>query len=236
MAGTGGTHLGSFETVFNKSVPHILEKIFFSLDYDSFMECKEVCKAWNDLFSSEHYKRRSEKMLVEKMENEQKLCNASFGGNVEEVRHLLSIGVNPNCRESDHLRLTPLIKAAWRNRKDIVKLLLDRGADPNMGDANGTTPLILAHNKGHPAVIELLLGAGADINKANNMGSTVLHEAAARWDNLGYVQMLLEAGADPNVENRSGVTPLSIALRDRDSSGYDGYRDVIALLQMAQTK
>ena len=39
-----------FNILFTKSVPHILEKIFFSLDFDSFVACGKVSLAWEGLF------------------------------------------------------------------------------------------------------------------------------------------------------------------------------------------
>ena len=57
-----------FDLLFNKNVPHILEKIFLNLeDYDSFMACQDVCKAWRGLFSSELFKKRARDLLYEKM-------------------------------------------------------------------------------------------------------------------------------------------------------------------------
>ena len=44
MAAENGKGLGGFETLFNKSVPHILEKIFFTLDYDSFWHAEKFAK------------------------------------------------------------------------------------------------------------------------------------------------------------------------------------------------
>ena len=55
-----------FDLLFNKNVPHILEKIFLNLeDYDSFMACQNVCKAWRGLFSSELFKKRAKDLLYE---------------------------------------------------------------------------------------------------------------------------------------------------------------------------
>ena len=54
-----------FNTLFEKSMPHILENIFFSLDYKSFKACSEVSIAWNQLFSSETYRRKAKKLLTE---------------------------------------------------------------------------------------------------------------------------------------------------------------------------
>ena len=49
-----------FDRLFTRGVPHILEKIFFSLDYNSFVACREVSNAWNELHSSEFFRRKAE--------------------------------------------------------------------------------------------------------------------------------------------------------------------------------
>ena len=54
-----------FQKLFRRNVPHILEMIFFDLDYYSFAACGKVCKAWRQLFSSQSYKRTVEKLRVE---------------------------------------------------------------------------------------------------------------------------------------------------------------------------
>ena len=46
-----------FDKLFERNVPHILEKIFFSLDYTSFKQCMEVSSAWYELLKSDSYKR-----------------------------------------------------------------------------------------------------------------------------------------------------------------------------------
>ena len=45
----------AFDKLFTKSVPHILEKIFFSLDFKSFNTCMDVSKTWRDLLTSDSY-------------------------------------------------------------------------------------------------------------------------------------------------------------------------------------
>ena len=49
----------AFEMLLSKSVPHVLEKIFFSLDYDSFKNCHQVCNGWKDLLISEPFQTKS---------------------------------------------------------------------------------------------------------------------------------------------------------------------------------
>ena len=59
----------AFEILFTRNVPHILEKIFFSLDYRSFQSCFRVNSAWNELLSSQPYQKMSAKKLSEKDKN-----------------------------------------------------------------------------------------------------------------------------------------------------------------------
>ena len=52
------TNVGSFAPLFDKHVPHLLEKIFFFLDYDSLTKCSEVCLVWAKLFNSTLYQNK----------------------------------------------------------------------------------------------------------------------------------------------------------------------------------
>ena len=55
--------LGGFQALFAKSVPHILENIFLSLDQDTLVSCRKVCRAWYRLLSMEPYSERMLKAL-----------------------------------------------------------------------------------------------------------------------------------------------------------------------------
>ena len=57
--------LCEFDKLFTNNVPDILEKIFFALDYDSFIACGKVCTAWRELFSSQSYNLKAEELRVE---------------------------------------------------------------------------------------------------------------------------------------------------------------------------
>ena len=133
------TNLGQFDKLFKKSVPHILEKIFASLDYDSFKKCQEVCITWHELLSSEAYMDISKELLELKKEYEMMLCHFSKKGDERKVRILLSLGANPNCQSTFGSTETPLYNALYRglggivlsrNHINVVKLLLDAGATP----------------------------------------------------------------------------------------------------------
>ena len=53
----------AFDKLFRKNVPHILEKIFLSLDFVSFKKSHEVCKEWKVLLLSKSVKEKTEKIL-----------------------------------------------------------------------------------------------------------------------------------------------------------------------------
>ena len=185
-------NVGNFEPLFNKSVPHILESIFFSLDTDSFAACGKVCKSWNELISSRAYQKKFEKMLEEKKRKEENLCSYSDEGNADGVRQLLAEGVDINCRSKDDRGMTPLALAASEGHKEVFVILLNAEADPNITFRNGLTILHCALVWGNIKCIEILLNAGADPNKRNDFGESPLSWATKPE----VVQLLLSAGAD----------------------------------------
>ena len=204
----------AFEILFMRNVPHILEKIFFSLDYRSFQSCFRVNGAWNELLSSQPYQKMSAKKLIEKEKSEEKLWHASQQGNLDEVKKLISSGswLEVNCVLSNSLIATsPLIVAASGGHRPVVQVLLDSGAEPDLADSEGWTPLLVCACSGRRGMLQLLLDRGADPNKAitseRGFTRTPLEKAVDLGSKVG-VQLLLEHGADPNKEDKRGWTPL----------------------------
>ncbi|MBS3934715.1 MAG: ankyrin repeat domain-containing protein [Sulfuritalea sp.] len=109
---------------------------------------------------------------------------------------------------------TALMLAAWKNRRDAVRWLLDRGAQPNRGsgEARQWTALHYASFGGHGALVETLLGSGADINARSTNGSTVVM-MAAREGHADLAKRLLEAGANPALKNDYGEDAVAWAMR-----------------------
>ena len=84
----------AFDKLFEKSVPHVLEKIFFSLDYESFKNCMDVNKMWHELLTSETFKTKAKAQFQKDITQDQrKLWYAAFDGNVERIKRLLSSGM-----------------------------------------------------------------------------------------------------------------------------------------------
>ena len=201
--------LSKFDTLFSKNIPHILDKIFLSLDYESYKNCLEVSNDWRGLLTSESYKTRGRSVYKEEiLEDQIKLKVAAEENNTVEARGLLSSGmVDVNCKDDN--KLTPLHKAAAKGHGQVAQLLLDKGASPNALDGHMQTPLHWAAMWGHTEMARLLIEYGALIMMYDNWGRTALHWAA-RHGHKDLAQLLVESGAEPNVtgEREGGRTPL----------------------------
>jgi ankyrin repeat protein len=90
---------------------------------------------------------------------------ASEKGHVEIVRELLEkpilTSTTPTLSAGRRCWKPSCLTTAARKQQEIVKLLLDHGANPHMTDKYGKTPLELAREKGFDAIADLLLAAGA---------------------------------------------------------------------------
>ena len=154
--------------------------------------------------------------------------------------------------DADENGWTDLHYAAVLNRPDLVRRLLDAGAEvdarllddgerfserlrrtlrafgfPDAFDdwnRDGETPLHLAAGYSDSVeVVDLLLDRGAKL-EANPNGWTSLHYAARYNASVAVVELLLDRGADLEAANENGSTPLHFAAFDNDSV------EVVALL------
>ena len=103
--------------------------------------------------------------------------------------------------------------AAVNGNDDVVRVLLERGADINARTSTQRTPLHIAVEKWHDEVVRMLLERGADVNARNMWQATPLHIAAFHGDDE-VARMLLERGADINARTKDGETALDWANRE----------------------
>ncbi|KAH9040872.1 ankyrin repeat protein [Lactarius deliciosus] len=108
---------------------------------------------------------------------------------------------------------TPSHAASYYGRPEIVRLLLDRGAEAKVEADNGDTSRTYTYEPQEDGVYvaRLILERGADVNKQRrNDHCTALNSASYRRK-IDVVQLLLEHGASTNVEASTGATPLHSA-------------------------
>ena len=100
--------------------------------------------------------------------------------------------------------MTLLHKAGSNGNIEVVRLLLDRGANVDTPDDYGWTPLRVSTSNGK--VVRLLLDRGANVDTPDNYGWTSLCISA--FDGrVEVVRLLLDVGASPDCKNNSGKTP-----------------------------
>lgn len=146
----------------------------------------------------------------------------------EVIAYLLSEGADPSVQKNE-FGASVLAGLAYVNQVECVRLILQHGADPNLGrEESLETPLHHAlagtDNSDRLELVRLLINHGADVNAktkpgivsynfwrdARTRGETPLHRAAA-YASIEVVSMLLTAGADGTIRDVNGDSPLSWA-------------------------
>jgi ankyrin repeat protein len=160
-------------------------------------------------------------------------------GNVdslEMVKRLVAHGADVNARMTksavdgpssniNNIGASAFLLSAKAGDVEMMKLLLELGADPRLPNADGTTPLLAAAGVGTAslddagtesqalAATQLAFELGGDVNAVDKNGDTAMHGAAAK--NLpSVVRFLADHGAKVEVwnqKNKSGWTPLERA-------------------------
>jgi len=111
---------------------------------------------------------------------------------------------------------TVLSDAAQDGFTNLVKLMLEKGADPSVVDMMGFTPLQEATYFGHTDIVKLFLDRGAPVDTQDESGLTLLQYAAS-GAHTDLVQLLLDRGADVNHRDKKGLTPLMDAAAGTDT-------------------
>jgi ankyrin repeat protein len=140
---------------------------------------------------------------------------AAAAGELGRVRELVAREASlANATSPDGF--SPLGLAAFFKHREVVRYLLDAGADPRPASRDQRfTPLHSAVatdvGAGDVNLVHMLLDGGADPNAQSLQGGTALHTAAFTGD-LAIAALLLDHGADPSVKTNDGKTPGDVAL------------------------
>uniref|UniRef100_A0A8C0ATZ7 Kinase D interacting substrate 220 n=1 Tax=Buteo japonicus TaxID=224669 RepID=A0A8C0ATZ7_9AVES len=148
---------------------------------------------------------------LEDADNWTALISAAKEGHAAIVAELLNCNVSLEHRDLGGW--TALMWASYKGRTEVAKLLLEKGANPNItGMQYSVYPIIWAAGRGHSGIVHLLLQHGAKVNCSDKYGTTPL-VWAARKGHLECVKYLLQMGADVDQEGANSMTALIVAVK-----------------------
>ena len=148
--------------------------------------------------------------------------------NIAIVELLIEKGADIEAKDDDGINA--LVYASTYNDEEMVKFLLEKGADANTvceieneHTDIASTPLMNAAYRGNTNIINMLLENGANINYTTDFGMTALMMAAS-FNQFGAAKVLLENNADTSITDEYGRTALDLAK-------LEDYKDIVELLE-----
>lgn len=171
------------------------------------------------------------------------LCEAAKFGQIQMVEELLQVGADINLSQNDDLGYTPLIQAVKnkQNSIDMIRFLVEQGANLEKGDSRNGTPLLHACIAGDNETLLYLVKKGANVDCTDSEGFTPLLyicEFAMQWDSQSItplvnavtgeaprrlddhfeiLQTLIQHNADVNYKTpQKGDTPLHYAASKKE--------------------
>ena len=111
-----------------------------------------------------------------------------------------------SARASDGANI--LMIAAFNNKFDFLKFLIERGADIKTTDKSGKN--VLSYSARHYDLTRYLIEKGADVRNVDNLGVSLIFDATM-YGNIEVVKFYIALGQDPNMESNNKTTPLMLA-------------------------
>ncbi|KMQ91742.1 ankyrin repeat domain-containing protein 17, partial [Lasius niger] len=149
------------------------------------------------------------------------LMEAASAGHVQVAKILLEHGAGINTH-SNEFKESALTLACYKGHLEMVRFLLEAGADQEHKTDEMHTALMEASMDGHVEVARLLLDSGAQVNMPTDSFESPLTLAAC-GGHVDLAMLLIERGANIEEVNDEGYTPLMEAARE-------GHEEMVALL------
>ena len=153
----------------------------------------------------------------------------------------------------NYMGATPFLVAAKIGDVEVMRLLLENGADPHITNVENETALMVAagvalfnpgedagsspqHMAGRLAAVKLCVEElGQDVNALSTDNETALHGAVYLGD-IPVIEYLVEQGAKLDVKNERGWTPLNIANGVAYAEFFKEYPEVAVVLNRLMTE
>lgn len=179
-----------------------------------------ACVATNQIANNQTNTAHSQNNAADRDTLTRQLC-ATEHKNINTIQHLIKQGadVNFSCPYDKDEYRTKLHSAAKNGSIELVKLLIENGANVNARDKYGETPLHHSiyhsvldetqsnNNVSKEEIVKLLIENGADVNAKNNNEKTPLHYA----ESVTIAKLLINNGANINAKSKYGRNVLDYA-------------------------
>jgi ankyrin repeat protein len=151
----------------------------------------------------------------------------------ENFNFLLDNNADPNSNGTANniKNQSVLYVAVILQKTDIIRKLLDKGADPNMSDSGGAFPVSeqILYSSPNIEVIKMLLDKMKDVNKQETNGATLLIYASKNSKmpsdtQKEIIKMLLDKGADKKLKDKNGKTALDWAKERKNTAAIEALK------------
>ena len=216
-----GENVCHFDKLWNKNVPHLFEKIFLTLDYNSFRNSRGVNRAWRSLLSSQLYRKHGTLLAQEKLwttvglEHPWRVCTVNgkmLNHEISRSKDRICISFSTKTFHTDTKLRTLILKkgqayatAAFRVDPRLRIYMYQESEAYTINIRLPETVQMFGEN-----IVNMLADSGINPNAPTVTGRTILFYAASRKCQI-TIKILLDLGANVNQTDDSKKTPLMIA-------------------------
>ena len=144
------------------------------------------------------------------------IWGAIHEGDMDYIKEKMDSGINVNSTGPEGETMVNI--AIWTEQPEVLRFLIERGADPSQEDSHGQTPLEAAFSAESRGVelLQILIGAGVDVNTRTSnqqkpLGAVIEARHMNREDRVRMAEQLVAAGARLSPESEDDYAILSSA-------------------------
>ena len=148
-------------------------------------------------------------LKIDSNNNLKLLLSACQNEDLQQIKDLVNISnsTKVDINALDSYGRYPLLISCRKGNLNIIKYLIEHGADPNVHNINDYTSIMAACHYGHLDVVKLLMEYGANLHLVNKLGDSALF-ISYKYGHYDITKYLLDSGIDINTRGKYGTSLL----------------------------